>query len=73
VCTIMYSKQSSLPSLIRISIRAQQSVLFPQVNLGHFVLEFVMSLKYAGTRIVARDSHSNRLTSEDTEYNVSVY
>ena len=52
---------------------AQQSVRFPQDNLGHFVLEFVISPKYSGTQMIARDSHSNRLTSEDTENNLSVY
>jgi len=36
-------------------------------------LEFVISPKYSGTQIIARDSHSNWLTSEDTEYNLSVY
>ena len=29
--------------------------------------------KYCGTQIIARDSHSNRLTSEDKEHNLSVY
>jgi len=53
--------------------KAQQSVRFPQDDLGHFVLECAISLKYSGTQIIARDSHSNRLTFEDTEYNVSVY
>jgi len=27
----------------------------------------------SGTQIIARDSHTNQLTSEDTEYNLSVY
>ena len=53
--------------------QAQQSVRFPQVNLGHFVLEFVISPKHSGTQIIARDSRSNRLTPEDTAYNLSVY
>jgi len=52
--------------------QAKQSVLFPQDNLCHFVLEFGISPKYSGTQIIARDSHSNQLTSEDTEYNLSV-
>jgi hypothetical protein len=39
---------------------AQQSVRFPQVDLGHFVKEFVISLKYFGTWIIDRDSHSNQ-------------
>jgi len=52
---------------------AQQSVRFPQLNLGHLVLEFVTSPEYSETQITARDSHSNRLTSGDTEYNLSVY
>ena len=30
-------------------------------------------LKYFEIQIIARDSHSNRLTSEGTEYNLSVY
>ena len=42
-------------------------------NLDHYLLEFVISPKYSGTQIIVRDSHSNRLTSEDTEYNNSVY
>ena len=46
---------------------------FPQDNLCHFVLEFVISPKYSGAQIIARDSQSNRLTSEDTEYKLSVY
>ena len=37
------------------------------------ILESVISSKYSGTQILARDSHSNRLTSADTEYNLSVY
>ena len=37
-------------------------VRFPQDNLGNFVLEFVVSPKYSGPQIIARDSHSNRLT-----------
>jgi len=48
-------------------------VRFLQVNLGHFILEIAISPKYSGTQIIAGDSHSNRLTSEDTEYNLSVY
>jgi len=32
---------------------AQHSVRFPQVDVGHFVLELVISPKYAGTRIIA--------------------
>jgi len=46
---------------------------FPQDNLGHFVLESVISPKYSGTQIIARHSHSNRLTTEDAEYNLFVY
>jgi len=42
-------------------------------NLCHFVLEFGIPPKYSGTQIMARDSHTNRLTSEDTEYNLSVH
>jgi len=53
--------------------KAQQSVRFLQDDLGHFVLEFVISQKYSGTQIIARDSDSNRLTPEDTEYNFPVY
>jgi len=52
---------------------AQQSVRFPQVISGHFVLECVISPKYSGTRIIAKTSHSNRLTSEDPEYFLCVY
>jgi len=52
---------------------ARQGVRFPQDNLGHFVLEFVVSPKYVGIQIIAKDSQSNRLTSEDTQYNLSVY
>ena len=51
----------------------QQSVRLPQDNSRHFVLESVSSPKYSGTQIITRDSQSNRLTSEDTDYNLSVY
>ena len=52
---------------------AQQSVRFPQDNLCHFVLECEISPKYSGTQIIAKDSQSKLFTSEDTEYNLSVY
>jgi len=52
---------------------APERVRFPKDNLGHSVLEFVISLTYSGTQIIARNSLSNRLTSEDTEYSLSVY
>ena len=42
-------------------------------KICHFVLEFAIFPKYSGTLIIARNSHTNRLTSEDTEYNLSVY
>ena len=45
----------------------------PRNNLGHLVMKFAICPKYSGTQIIARDSHSNRLTSEDTEYHFSVY
>ena len=46
---------------------------FPQVNLGHFVLKFVLCPKHSGTQIVAKDSHSNRQTSEYPERTLCVY
>ena len=55
-------------------LQVQQSVRFPQFNLSHFVWKFAIYPKYFGTQIIARDYHSNRLTSEDAEYyNLSVY
>jgi len=42
----------------------KHDVRFPQDNLCHFVLEFIVSPKYSGPQIIARDSHSNRLTSK---------
>jgi len=50
---------------------AQQSVRFPQCNLGPRSFNLGISPKYSGTQIIARDSHSNRLTSEDIEFNLS--
>ena len=46
---------------------------FPQGVLCHFVMESVISPKFSGTQIIFRLSHSNRLISGDTEYNLSGY
>jgi len=44
-----------------------------QVRMRGHKTQIIASPKYFGTQIIARDSQSNRLTSEDTEYNLSVY
>ena len=46
--------------------RAFSAIQFRSFCLG--ICDFFP--KYSGTQIIARDSHSNRLTSEDTEYNL---
>jgi len=49
--------------------RRNKACVFRQL----FFFEFVISIIYSETRIIARDSHSNRLESEDPEYTDCVH